>query len=192
MDNPTQLTQFVYRSVDSNLQLATDFTSLFTQQEFSPDDYFLCQGQPVEKIGFLTKGIIRIFTTDLVGEEYNIVLHDEGSFVMGSFMPEKISDVNIQCITPSIILVADFYKVIDFLETNQKLKSFLNSYLSAAHQRIQHRLTQYLRLDAKGRYLSFLSEYPNLINKIPHYHIANYLGISTTQLSRIRHKLAKG
>lgn len=41
-------------------------------------------------------------------------------------------------------------------------------------------------LDAKERYRIFQQEYPGVEELIPQYHVASYLGISPTQLSRIR------
>jgi hypothetical protein len=45
-------------------------------------------------------------------------------------------------------------------------------------------------LEAGERYLIFQKEFPGLENRIPQYHIASYLGITPTQLSRIRAKKA--
>ena len=46
-------------------------------------------------------------------------------------------------------------------------------------------------LDAEKRYLILREEFPGLELKIPQYHIASYLGISPTQLSRVRNKMSK-
>jgi hypothetical protein len=43
-------------------------------------------------------------------------------------------------------------------------------------------------LGAQQRYQLFQNEYPNLENLISQYHIASYLGVTPTQLSRIRAK----
>ncbi|MBL4593010.1 MAG: hypothetical protein JKX68_04245 [Flavobacteriales bacterium] len=45
--------------------------------------------------------------------------------------------------------------------------------------------------DATQRYKNFQNQFPNLEQLIPQYHVATYLGISATQLSRLRNKLAK-
>jgi CRP-like cAMP-binding protein len=45
-------------------------------------------------------------------------------------------------------------------------------------------------LDASQRYKIFQMEFPTLEQLIQQYHIASYLGISATQLSRIRHQLS--
>ena len=45
--------------------------------------------------------------------------------------------------------------------------------------------------DATQRYSIFKNQFPTLEQLIPQYHIASYLGISATQLSRLRNKLNK-
>ena len=45
--------------------------------------------------------------------------------------------------------------------------------------------------DATQRYANFREQFPQLELQIPQYHIASYLGISATQLSRIRRQLAE-
>ncbi|MCH2084086.1 MAG: Crp/Fnr family transcriptional regulator, partial [Saprospiraceae bacterium] len=44
-------------------------------------------------------------------------------------------------------------------------------------------------LDADKRYLILRKRFPTIENIIPQYYIASYLGISPTQLSRIRKKI---
>ena len=43
--------------------------------------------------------------------------------------------------------------------------------------------------DATARYLRFIDEHPSLVNYLAQYHIASHLGITPTQLSRIRKNL---
>ena len=43
--------------------------------------------------------------------------------------------------------------------------------------------------DATVRYQRFLIEHSSLVERLPQYHIASHLGITPTQLSRIRKKL---
>ncbi|MDU0352680.1 hypothetical protein RS130_01010 [Paraglaciecola aquimarina] len=48
---------------------------------------------------------------------------------------------------------------------------------------------QIVQQEATERYLSFIERYPQLVERLPQYHIASHLGITPTQLSRIRKKL---
>ena len=45
-------------------------------------------------------------------------------------------------------------------------------------------------MEAEHRYKIMQEEFPLLEVQIPQYHIASYLGITPTQLSRVRKKLA--
>ena len=47
----------------------------------------------------------------------------------------------------------------------------------------------YLQFEAKDRYLTFLDDFNHIANRLPQYHIASYLGITPTQLSRIRKEI---
>ncbi|MEX0362583.1 MAG: hypothetical protein AB3N10_16525, partial [Allomuricauda sp.] len=58
------------------------------------------------------------------------------------------------------------------------------------HQ-LQSRLVSLLNLTSLEKYKRFLKDYPGLLNRIPHYHIANYLGITPTQLSRARKQFSQ-
>jgi ribosomal protein L10 len=44
-------------------------------------------------------------------------------------------------------------------------------------------------LSGKERYYKFVKEKPHLINRIPQYYIASYLGIKPQSLSRIRKEI---
>ena len=48
-----------------------------------------------------------------------------------------------------------------------------------------------LNRNSLEKYELFLNEYPSLINRIPNYYIANFLGITPTQLSRARKQFAE-
>ena len=47
-----------------------------------------------------------------------------------------------------------------------------------------------LEQTATERYLDFKANNPTLINRIPQYQLAAYLGISEVSLSRLKHKQA--
>ena len=48
-----------------------------------------------------------------------------------------------------------------------------------------------LQQQAKDRYLSFVQQYPDLIERVPQYHIASYLRITEVSLSRLKRSLEK-
>ena len=56
--------------------------------------------------------------------------------------------------------------------------------LAAQQRRIISNLTQ----TAEERYENFLNKYPQIVQRVPQYALASYLGMTTEFLSRIRNK----
>ena len=69
---------------------------------------------------------------------------------------------------------------------NQEITQIVNLEFEKLNQQLQSRLVALLNLTALEKYDLFLKNYPGLLNRIPHYYIAQYLGITSTQLSRVR------
>ena len=77
-----------------------------------------------------------------------------------------------------------FTKFHDFERLGRKIAEFY--FLEKEKKEIEMAL-----MDATERYLLFKEQFPTLEQLIPQYHIASYLSISPTQLSRLRNKLMK-
>lgn len=54
----------------------------------------------------------------------------------------------------------------------------------------QEELSDFKNSTPKNRYLNLLKERPNLINRVPQYQLASYLGIKPEILSRIRKRVS--
>lgn len=100
--------------------------------------------------------------------------------------PNKIAQ---QALTDCEVLVADYTemenlytKFHDLERLGRRIAEFY--FLEKEQKEIKMAL-----LDADKRYLIMQQRFPSIENIIPQYYIASYLGISPTQLSRIRKKL---
>jgi hypothetical protein len=63
---------------------------------------------------------------------------------------------------------------------------FKNHLVQGVFFNITQHNADFAMLDAKARYYKFMRERPDLINRVPQYYIAAYLGIKPQSLSRIR------
>lgn len=167
------------------------FSELFTEKQYSTSDYFIKLGELTRSCGFVKNGIMRAYIPDSEGNEANLRFIQKPGFISGNFAKGAASSMNIQCLTDCDVYIANWDSVSEFLKSHKILIKFFNNLLASGHHSIIQRLSTYLRNNAKQRYELFLHEYPNLINQIPHYHVANFLGITTVQLSRIRQKIVR-
>ncbi|GAA0700326.1 hypothetical protein GCM10009104_31590 [Marinobacterium maritimum] len=153
----------------------------------------LCQaGEVPHSFAFVCKGLFRVFALDDKGHEYNKNFFTEGQFPgsMTALLCHEPSQHSIQALEASVIIEIDFQSFRDLLYRSDDLKLFQIHYLETNWLLAKDaRETQLVQEDAAERYQRLLSEKPGLVARLPQYHVASHLGITPTQLSRIRKKI---
>jgi CRP-like cAMP-binding protein len=135
------------------------------------------------------RGLIRGFVCDDKGNEYNKKFFDEGKFpgAMSALLTNSPSKLGFDALEESILIKIDFLAYRKLLLKYDDLKLFQIHYLEKNWLLDKdEREIALVQQDATVRYQQFLSEFPNLVERLPQYHIASHLGITPTQLSRIR------
>lgn len=155
------------------------------------NEFFAREGEFAQQIGFLTKGIVRAFFQSEEGKEYSKQFFVAPSIVgaYSSLLTKQPNQIAQQALTDCEILVADFTKIEalygryhDLERLGRKIAEYY--FLEKEQKEIEMAL-----LDADKRYLIMRERFPTIELLIPQYYIASYLGISATQLSRIRKKM---
>lgn len=141
---------------------------------------------------FVAKGLLRAFTVDEKGGEYNKIFFTEGMFPgsMISLLKNEPSQLEIQALENCALIKIDFKKYRELLLKSEDLKLFQIYYLEKNWLiKMELKDISFVQKDAHERYEDFLEAFPNLEARLPQYHIASHLGITPTQLSRIRKKI---
>ena len=86
---------------------------------------------------------------------------------------------------------ANSSKLIALYDKHQDLERMARILSERYFVQKEQREVEIVLLNASERYLIFKKEFSDLEQIIPQYHIASYLGITPTQLSRVRQKLSK-
>jgi len=73
---------------------------------------------------------------------------------------------------------------------NQKFERFFRKVAQKSFAFAQRRILSNLDKTAEERYLEFMEMYPDIIQKVPQYAVASYLGMTPEFLSKIRKKIA--
>lgn len=160
--------------------------SLHDNLELKRGEYFLKLDKKCLKIGRVTQGALRGYIIDNNGDEITTHFYQEGDMLLGNYIPNVNSSINIQALTPCVISTANYSEVMSYVNINTEITQIINNAFLKLNSQLQSRLVSLLNLNSLEKYKLFLKEYPNLINRIPHYYIANFLGITPTQLSRAR------
>ncbi|MEM7367732.1 MAG: Crp/Fnr family transcriptional regulator [Bacteroidota bacterium] len=160
--------------------------SLHSIERVKKGDFFLEYGSACTKIGMLKQGVMRGFVYNEEGEEITTHFYQEGDMIIGSNLPNVQLSMTVQALEDCEISIANYSEVMSYVNKDENITEVITSQFQKLNQQLQSRLVSLLNLDALQKYEQFLTDYPALLNRIPHYYIAQYLGITPTQLSRVR------
>ncbi|WP_297091521.1 Crp/Fnr family transcriptional regulator [uncultured Draconibacterium sp.] len=160
--------------------------SLHTDLALGKGEYFVKNGQQNYRIGKVVKGILRGFTLSDEGEEITTHFFMEGDLVSGNYIPNAAATLSIQALEDCLISVANYKAIFSYVNTDSELTTIVLSNFQKLNKQNNARIEALITGDTLTKYKWFLQTYPNLLNRIPHYYIASFLGMTPTQLSRTR------
>jgi len=152
-------------------------------------DYFSKSGDLYDVFGFVVSGGLRVFYLSEDGKENNKHFLLENSFISASISPEKKSITSIQALLSTQLICLKYSSLIALTRKYSQLSEFRQKLIEYYLEGKQKREIQLLSQTAEESYSLFLAQHPKLQEKISQYHIASYLGVTPTQLSRIRSKI---
>ena len=168
--------------------------SIVEFQSVKKGELLLRNGEIAKEIYFICEGALRAFITDSTGNTYNKNIFLEGDFAgsKASLLQQTPSNFEIEALEDSILININYKKYKELIFKNDDLKNFYISYLEN-HWVIEkeQREISLVMENATERYLKLLSKHPDISERIALHHIASHLGITPTQLSRIRKALEK-
>jgi CRP-like cAMP-binding protein len=163
-------------------------------QPVQKGELLLENGQVSKEIYFIAQGALRAFITDSGGNIYNKNIFLEGDLAgsTASSLQQTPSEFSIEALEDSFLLKMNYKKYRELIFQNNDLKNFYIAYLEKnwVIEKEQREIALVMQ-NATERYLNLLERYPDIAARIPLLHIASHLGITPTQLSRIRKSLEK-
>ncbi len=149
-------------------------------------------GLSQQHLYFIKKGVVRCYY-QFLEDQWTNWFSAEGNpvFSTESFLHDSPSPEYIETCTPVILYEIsrkDYEQLLqEFPELYELAFHLLSNYLRIAERRIygSHMLTAY------QRYEEFIETHRHIANRIQMKHIASYLGITPTHLSRVRKEFAR-
>ena len=192
MNNKTLLTQ-IFSNANFTLQEMEEVIESFTQEIFKKNEYLFKEGNTLNHYYFLEEGFIRSFVYDYEGNEVTTKFYSNADIVLDwtSFMLRTPTQENFQASTDSVcwrLTYSDFQKLFNSIE---KFRESGRSRFAVSYLELKKSHLSVISKTAKERYLSLIEEHPEIIHNASLKHIASYLGVTDTSLSRIRKEIAK-
>ena len=175
----------------TDLQRAT-VTELVEVHQFSKGTILRNEGDPATTCFTVEVGCVRQYYV-VDGEERTTFFYTEGQTI---FRPNSVS--NKVRATPCLACLEDTVLTSISLENEAKLFQQCPEFVAISRRSLEQELGNYQELLAnyitsspEQRYEDLLNERPELLKRVPQYHLASYLGVRPESLSRIRRRVVK-
>ena len=135
---------------------------------------------------FVEKGLLRMYVIDSSGKEFNILFARENQWI-GDLATPAATSFFLDSIEKSVV-----YSISEE-NLNQLTNNFATfvRYIKKSYIFLQRRLVSILKNTAEENYEELFSIHPELIQRLPQYHISSYLGVTPVFMSKILSKRAR-
>lgn len=158
----------------------------------SKNEFLLRVGSTAKEVYILKRGAIIAYFLDTEGNTYNKNIFLEGNLVGStvSYLTNTPSRFALEAIEDCEIISFNYARYRQLINESVDFKNFYIAYLEKNWViEKEKREIDIVMTDATARYQELLADHPGLDKRIPLVHIASHLGITPTQLSRIRKKI---
>jgi CRP-like cAMP-binding protein len=159
---------------------------------FEKGYHLLRQGDAYRECFYIFKGCIRQYFVDDDGNEKTVAFFTEGdtAALLDANYLKKPSPFFWECTEESTVLVGDLTIESNILEQYPSLQKLIRQMLEENLGKSQASLSNYISSSPEQRYLNLVRTRANLLERVPQYQIASFLGITAESLSRIRKRLS--
>ena len=173
-------------NIDINL-----LKSLLNSRKVNKGKFLFHRGDICDFVAFTYKGCLRSFVLK-DGKEYTLFFHTENQTFgdYESFQKHKPACFSCQAIEDSEVLIFNHQAMVLFEKApgGQKLLRLVAEDLAFL---LRDKLLSLLIDTPQERYLKLIETQPELLQRIPQYYLASYLGIEPESLSRLKRRVNK-
>jgi CRP-like cAMP-binding protein len=184
---------FITRVLPMDDAIVTAIVKKFYPVTFTKNDFLLQEGKICSNFLFLETGFARAYTFDTAGCEVTTNFYRSGSIVfeVASYFKRTPSKENIQALTNCTGWATSYDEFQILFHSIPEFREFGRANLVNGFIALKERTLTMINLSAEQRYENLLKTRPEIIQHAPLKHIASYLGITDTSLSRIRKEMAQ-
>lgn len=144
---------------------------------FKKGEFLLKEGQISTKTFFVLKGCVREFLINK-GEEQSTNFYTENQWAisLNTFTPDQPAKHNWVCMEETTVVTGDEQQAQALFSVFPRFETISRTILETAFAEYRDALTSYYTDTPEERYLKLLKTRPDLLQRIPQYHIATYIG----------------
>lgn len=192
MKMTNELLNNVYRHPLLTIEDLGKLTSVHKRELFAKGDFLIKESQIANEYCILESGLIRSFVHDFDNKDITTNFFTTNDIVIevSSLFQRIPSQENIQALTDCVCWKIDFEDFQKLFHTLEGFSEWGRAWMSQSLFEFKRRSVSMITSSATDRYNELLKNNPDVLKYAPLKHVATYLGITDTSLSRIRKEMA--
>jgi len=188
--NRRNLAHGFYTAFPSHAKYWDRLESLFSPVRVEKGEVLLNQNDLWNSAYYIESGIARLFYSDRNGNEFNKDFFYEGNFFwpVAPSAHKEPSLFAISALSSMLVWKAPYMQFRKELESLSVWHPIALQLAEMLAERKIMREASFLLDTPTERYIKLFEEYSELVNRIPDYHMASFLGITPVSFSRIKKK----
>ena len=185
------LQRFISKYVNLSDEELEDITNKFKSKILKKNDYLLREGDTCKDLAFVQKGCLRLYyLNDDIEVSVWFAFEQSSAIEIYSFISGNPSNYFIQAVEDSEVLYLPKTELNKLYQTQPKMQEMMRNFWEDVVLNLIERFTALQKDSAEKRYLDLLNK-PAYLETIPQKHLASFIGVTPTSLSRIRKQIIK-
>ena len=188
MEELDTIRQYVAKYIQLTEQEQEYFISLLRiikvkKKQFIVQPDFICKYRT-----YVFAGAMRAYLVDNTGQDHTIAFAIDDWWITdyNSYIFQQPAALFVEALEDSTLIQIDYNAEQLLMETVPKFEKFFRIITQRSFAFLQQRMLSNLSKSAEERYEEFIHKYPKIVQKVPQYTLASYLGMSTEYLSKLR------
>ena len=179
--------------VDFSEEEFSEFIKLFVPFHLKKNAFFYKAGEVPRYSPFIVKGCLIQYYTTQEGEEriVRIIEENEWAGQIGSMRSNIPTDLYLKTYEDCELLGITIENADYGMDHFPAYRKFFSKKYPFDHARLLQEANRIKSDTPENLYMWLMEERPSLILRVPQHYIANYLGIRTETISRIRKKMTQ-
>lgn len=193
MVNYSKIVAYINRFISLTDEEAEQVSSAFKEVKVKKRQFIVQPNFVAKHRSYVLKGAFRAYVVDDNGQDHTIAFAIEDWWITdyNAYILQQPATMFVVALEDSVILQIDQQAEQQLKSSNHKFETFFRIRAERTAAFMQQRIIANLTQTAEERFEHFEKKYPHIMQRVPQYALASYLGMTTEFLSRIRNKRAK-
>ena len=190
MQNHELLLSYLKTQLSLNEEMAQEIAPLFSFVQFAPNTELIRMGAKTDSMYLVLKGLVRAFCIDENGSEITKCFAKENEwFGFYSYLSDEPSPFFVETLEKTEAAVIKTASIRTLCQKMPALAQNVSALVNQAYLQTDKKAYNFASKEAKERYIDFARENPEIIRRAKQEHIASYLGITPSSLSRLKREI---